>query len=116
MVDMPYNPTKPNLYNKLIYICMKGDLALSILKWLICHKTNQPNKTKSRQGERSNFLSDPKCGAKFQPIQIESFLLLLHLNLLVYFVQFIFIFNKMCLKTVIIQSLIDLKIPKMWLQ
>ena len=37
MVDMPYNPTKPNpIY--LIYM-YKEDLALNNLQWLIYHKT-----------------------------------------------------------------------------
>ena len=42
MVDMPYNPTKPN-HIYLIYM-YKEDLALNSLQWLICYK---PNQTKS---------------------------------------------------------------------
>ena len=40
MVDMPYNPTKPNpIYLINMY---KEDLALYNLQWLICHKIH-PN-------------------------------------------------------------------------
>ena len=40
MVDMPWNPTKPNLiYLTYMY---KKDLALNDQQWLICHET-QPN-------------------------------------------------------------------------
>ena len=40
MVDMLVNPTQPN-YIYLIYMYKQG-LALNVLQWLICQKT-QPN-------------------------------------------------------------------------
>ena len=62
MVDMPYNKTKQNhLYIIHVY---KEDLAINILQWLICHKTQpnqaKPNQTKPNQIWKKNYFKTLK--------------------------------------------------------
>ena len=68
MIDMPYNPTKPNpIY--LIYM-YKEDLALNNLQGLICWYAMKPNQTKNFKYVDVYF-----CKLELMNFEISNFLI-----------------------------------------
>ena len=63
MVDMPWNPTKPN-HIDLIYM-YKEDLVLNNLQWLICHQTQPTCSNKSEKVSLMYFGTIFKRGMNF---------------------------------------------------
>ena len=67
------------------FICIKMDLALNNLQWLVCHKT-QPNQTKL------TVLCDRKI--VYDYIGLPIFTLILHISYIIYIYIYIYIYQK----------------------